>query len=291
MVILKNPLVEIYFPNETDKASELAHTTHLGIGAHQDDLEIFAIHGILEAYDNPDQYFTGVTVMDGRGAPQSGPYVKMSGDELWEIRTEEQKQAARIGKYHAQFFLNYESQFLKSENRHLVVDDIKQLIIETSPSVIYTHNLADKHDTHVAVAMATIQALRELPALQKDITLYGCEVWRGLDWLSDDSKVALNISNHPEVQDALLGVFQSQIMGGKRYDRATIGRRKANATYHHSHRKDTATRLVYAMDLSPLISDPNLDIWDYVNENIYNFANDVRERLYRSGYTKFNEKD
>jgi len=37
------------------------------------------------------------------------------------------------------------------------------------------------------------------------------------------------------LQFALLGVFESQIAGGKRYDLALMGRRRANATYFESH--------------------------------------------------------
>ena len=62
-----------------------------------------------------------------------------------------------------------------------------------------------------------------------------------------------------------LEVFDSQICGGKRYDLATEGRRVANATYAASHGVDTATAFSYAMDLTPLIKDKNLDICDILH--------------------------
>ena len=31
---------------------------------------------------------------------------------------------------------------------------------------VYTHNLDDKHDTHVAVALKVIEAIRDLPAAE-----------------------------------------------------------------------------------------------------------------------------
>ena len=43
-------------------------TTHLGVGAHQDDLEFMALHGILECYQRPDRWFSGIMVTDGRGS-------------------------------------------------------------------------------------------------------------------------------------------------------------------------------------------------------------------------------
>ena len=77
----------------------------------------------------------------------------------------------------------------------------------------------------------------------------------------------------------MLGVFDSQISGGKRYDLATMGRRRANATYHASHDTDVATGLAFAMDLTPLIRDPGRDIHAYVQGFINRFAQDVRERV------------
>lgn len=70
-------------------------------------------------------------------------------------------------------------------------------------------------------------------------------------------------------------VFDSQISGGKRYDLAAMGRRLANATFFASHAVDEASGLAYAMDLTPLILDPNLSIQEFVQRHITRFANDV----------------
>lgn len=265
MQAIKNPAAELYYPTNAGKTENLGQTTHLGIGAHQDDLEIIAIHGILEALEDPAKNFTGVTVTDGRGAPRSGLYASMSNDDLWQIRSDEQKKAADLGKYHAQYLLNYPSQAVKTTNCRDVIDDLKSIIVATSPSIIYTHNLADKHDTHIGVALCVIQALREMSPVENLKKLYGCEAWRDLDWLVDDDKIALDVSSHPDLQEGLVAVFKSQIAGGKRYDLATIGRRQAHATYYQSHATDTATRMVYAMDMTPLIDHPELEIVDLAN--------------------------
>ena len=66
-------------------------------------------------------------------------------------------------------------------------------------------------------------------------------MWRDLDWLMDADKVVFDVSAHENLQAALLGVFDSQICGGKRYDLATMGRRRANATYFASHGVDVST--------------------------------------------------
>ena len=107
----------------------------------------------------------------------------------------------------------------------------------------------------------------------------GCEIWRDLDWLPDADKVLMDVSPHENLAAALNGVFDSQIAGGKRYDLATLGRRRANATFLESHATDTATNLIFGMDLTPLVTDPTRDIVDYVTGFIEKFRDDVSRKL------------
>ena len=97
----------------------------------------------------------------------------------------------------------------------------------------------------------------------------------------DEDKVAFDLTTHENLQAALLGVFDSQICGGKRYDLASMGRRRANATYFASHGVDLTLGLSYGMDLSPLISDTGKDITEFVLEYIQRFTRDVKARLER----------
>ena len=152
---------------------------------------------------------------------------------------------------------------------------IESLIKAGKPDVVYTHNLADKHQSHVAVALKTIQALRKIPKDFLPKKIYGCEVWRSLDWLIDKDKIMLDVSLNPNLANSLLGVFNSQISGGKRYDNATKGRRIANATFAESHKTDEATEVILAFDLTPLINDINLNISDYILNSINNFKEDI----------------
>ena len=46
------------------------------------------------------------------------------------------------------------------------------------------------------------------------------------------------------------GSLIPQIAGGKRYDLASMGRRRANATYWGSHGVDETTGLSYGMDMT-----------------------------------------
>jgi hypothetical protein len=89
------------------------------------------------------------------------------------------------------------------------------------------------------------------------------------------------VSGRDKLAAKLNGVFASQIAGGKRYDLATLGRRSANATFFESHATDTATQLIFGMDLTPLVRDKSLDIVDYTIRYIEQFREDVKGRLNR----------
>ena len=89
----------------------------------------------------------------------------------------------------------------------------------------------------------------------------------------------MDVSGHENLAAALNGVFDSQIAGGKRYDLATLGRRRANATFFESHATDKTTQLAFGMDLTPLVADESLEIAGYVCGLIDRFKADVTQRL------------
>lgn len=275
----RNPGAEVYVPDGTEGDTALSRTTHLAVAAHQDDIEIMAYHGILECFGRDDRYFTGVTVTNGSGSPRDGLYANYTDDEMQVVRRLEQKKAAFVGEFAAHVFLDYSSGAVKDPRSPHVVEDLKKLIATMKPQVIYTHNLADKHDTHVAVALRLIQALREMPRDSRPAHVYGCEVWRSLDWLNDGDKIVFNVEAHENIAASLVGVFDSQIAGGKRYDLATMGRRRANATYFASHGVDESQALIYGLDLTPLVQDEKLDVGQYVQGFIDRFAEDISSRI------------
>ncbi|MEN6520877.1 MAG: PIG-L family deacetylase [Armatimonadota bacterium] len=272
---------EIFVPDNTPVEDAIKRTTHMGISAHQDDLEIMAFKGVLECFGQSDKWFLGVVVTDGAGSPRDDIYAKYTDDEMRKVRRVEQKKAAFVGEYTAQALLDFPSSAVKDPENTDVVDDLACLFAAAKPNYVYTHNLADKHDTHIGTATKVIKAIRTLPKEDRPKAVYGCEVWRSLDWLADADKTVLDVAAHENLATALLGVFDSQIAGGKRYDLATMGRRRANATYHASHGVDDSTSIAFAMDMTPLIEDKTLDIKEFVEGYIRNFAKDVSDRLTR----------
>ncbi len=272
---------EVFVPDHETIEKALARTTHLCFSAHQDDIEIMAAQPIIECFQQKEKWFTGVVVTDGRGSPRNGLYKDYSDEEMRLVRFKEQRKAAVVGEFAAQVMLDIPSGIMKDPARMEPVEDILTLLRATKPQVVYTHNLADKHDTHVAVALRVIQALRKLDPVERPERCIGCEVWRALDWMVDSDKVMMDLSHHENLQFALLGVFDSQIVGGKRYDLASMGRRRANATYFQSHSVDETSGLSYGMDMTPLMNDANLEPADFVGQFVQRFAKDIQQRVHR----------
>ncbi len=272
---------EVYVPDNTPVDVALARTTHLCIAAHQDDIEIMSAQPIIECFQQKDKWFTGVVMTDGRGSPRDALYADYSDDDMRVVRFKEQRKAAYVGEFSAQVMLDMPSKIIKDVSRNEPVEDLVALLQATKPQVVYTHNLADKHDTHVGVALRVISALRKLDQAERPERVVGCEVWRALDWMVDPDKVLMNVSDHENLQFALLGVFDSQIAGGKRYDIASMGRRRANATYFESHGVDATTGLSYAMDMTPLMNDAGKNPAEFTQEFIQRFAQDVNARIGR----------
>jgi len=278
---LRHEGAEIFIPDGVREEEAFSRTTHVGVGAHPDDLEIMAYDGILRCFKRVDEWFFGVVVTDGAGSPRASFYKNYSNEAMKAVRRQEQKKAALVGEYSGVAFLNYPSSEVKDPAIVAVKEDLKELLSVLKPRIIYTHNPADRHDTHVAVALRTIQALRELPPENRPEKVYGCEVWRDLDWLIEEDKVGFDVSAHQNLAMALVSIYDSQVAGGKGYDLATIGRRRAHATYYSTHEVDVSSSMIFGLDLTPLIHHDQLEVSEFVQGFIDRFAADVRQRLQR----------
>lgn len=278
-VQFNHPKHDLYIPDQTDPDAALRRVTHLGIVSHQDDLEIAAYHGITECFHSKDQWFGGVVVTDGAGSPRKGPYASYTDDEMQKVRLVEQRKAAYVGEYSIMAQLGYPSDDIKKTRHAPAVADLKFILENSRPKILYLHNPCDRHDTHVATFLRCLEAIRELPQEARPQTVYGCEVWRKLDWLLSEDKVMLWVDKYPHLLRPLLGVFDSQISGGKRYDLAEEGLRHANATYFDSHTTDKTDLLTFAMDLTPLTKDDSLCPVEYAVNYARRLQDDVRDRV------------
>ncbi|MBA4387368.1 MAG: PIG-L family deacetylase [Verrucomicrobia bacterium] len=270
---------DAYTPDGSDAETALKRTTHIGIGAHQDDIEIMSLHGILQCFGRRDKWFTSITCTDGAGSPRAGIYADYTDDEMKQVRFEEQRAAAKIGRYSAAIQLGYTSKEVKAVPAAGLESDLLACLKLARPDVIYVHNPADKHPTHVACMIASLNAMRKLAPEDQPDRVYGVEVWRDLDWLPESRKVVLDVSGRDALAAALIGVYDSQVAGGKRYDIASAGRRAANACYLDSHAVDTCQSAIYAMDLTPLVKDRKADLVEYISTILNEFTNAVHQQL------------
>lgn len=272
---------DVYIPDGLASPQAFSRITHLGIGAHQDDLEFMAFPGIAECFGSETKWFGGVVCADGAGSSRTGIYANYTDEEMKAVRRDEQRKAAKLGEYAAMVQLDYASSIIKNPSDTHLEDDILLVLQASHPEVVYAHQPADKHDTHIATLRATLGALRRLPKAERPKQLIGCEVWRGLDWMLDTDKLMLDVSEHEDLAGNLNILFDSQIAGGKRYDLAVQGRRCANATFHNAHSGDKASQVCLAIDLTPLIQDDSLDIVRFTENYLERFRADVVNGLNR----------
>ena len=152
-----------HVPDQADFKTALERVTHLAIGAHQDDLEIFAYHGIATCYEMEDLWFAGVTVTDGGGSARTGPYADYTDEQMKAVRHAEQNAAADIGKYSFQSQLKLPSKTVKDEKAcEAWVEKLAELVKACRPQALYLHNPADKHPTHLGVLKLCVAALKTL---------------------------------------------------------------------------------------------------------------------------------
>lgn len=274
-----HPQSDVYVPDGGDADIALARTTHLCVLAHQDDIEINAYPAVADCYGRKDRFLTGVTVTNGAGSSRTGPFANYTDEQMQVVRAEEQREAARLGKYNLQIQLGYPSADVKQPGHAGVRADLATIFSACRPQVVYLHQPLDKHDTHVAVLLRCLDAIRALPANQRPPRVLGIEAWRGLDWLMDDEKIALDCSAHPALKLPIMQIFASQIAGGKRYDIAAIGRRQANATFHTAHASDQFTEVAWAIDLTPLVKNDSLSVAEFAQARVDRLRDDVATRL------------
>ncbi len=271
---------DLFVPGGGSLASALDSTTHLGIGAHPDDLEIMAFPGICAVRGQKNLRFTGVVASDGAGSPRSGSSEKLSAHDLIKTRRDEQKQAAGLGGYAAILQLAHPSSEIRGSGRSALTSDLLQILRAAKPKVLYLHNPADRHETHVAVLLASLEALRQLPAADRPAEIFGCEVWGDLDWVPAKQVVRLACPAPADFGPSLLRVFRSQV-DGKRYDLAAAGRRRAQATFADAYTPDQAEEVVLALDLKPLVENSKLTLAEFVSSLTGEFQKQTLERIRR----------
>ena len=278
-----NSHIKSYVPDGVTVIQALSRTTHMAIAAHPDDIEIIGFHGISRCYEVTDKWFTGIVVTNGAGSPRGPDFRNVSDAEMIAIRMAEQQRAARLGEYSSVSQLGFSSDEIKGRINPSLVRCLVDHLTLAHPDTVYVHNLADRHETHIAVCIHALEALRKLPKAIRPVNVYGIEVWRDLDWLPEGKRIRLDISEHAELFNKLIRVFESQIHGAKRYDQALPGRQSAHATFDQSHTVDQSSAITLAMDLSGLVLNEHISYSDFMGAVFSDFTDDVINRISRYG--------
>ena len=273
-----NPNVEVFVPDGKKSPDCSNRTTYLTIAAHPDDIELMSSHEIIKCINDSVKWFGGVVLTDGTGSARSGMYSQYDDQQMKSIRAKEQKKAAFLGEYSIQYLMNYTSKQVKEENNGLI-EDLQNIILSTSPKIVYTHSIFDRHETHRATAIKVIQAIRSLPEKYKPQKIYGCEVWGSLDWVPNEYKMVFKYNNHENLLTSLVNLYDSQINGGKEYGEAIMGRRKANAVFHEMQAIENNILSSFAIDLTELICNSNMNILEYANIYIDRFKEEMLNQI------------
>lgn len=248
--------------------------TDLVIGAHPDDVEDLGLHLIGAAVGRSDRAVAAIVVTDGAGSTRDGGEA-LPDEVLVATRRAEQRRAAEVGGYGLLLQLGYPSSAARGDGFAAVVSDL-EAVVGALPRVaeVVTHNPVDKHSTHLATVAAVVAALRTR-ADRRPGTFVGVEGWRDLDWLADDDKVRIDVSELGGLASSLWACFPSQL-GAKRYDLSAEGRRRANATLFEPRAGDAAEAVTVGVDLLPLLDDPALSLEAFVAGHIERFAAEAR---------------
>lgn len=262
--------MEKYIP----KSAVGRQVKYLAVSAHKDDIEMMAFDGILRGQNDG---FAAVVLTHGGACPRADEYLDINDEDMAELRTAEQKRAAEIGGYEVLYLFEKSSDEVKARDA-AIIDGLYTILSQsTRLDTLYLHNPFDRHPTHVSACLAALEAIKRLPDDKKPQKVLGCEVWRGLDWLPDKYRIALNVSGKEALQSRLMACFSSQ-NACKRYDLASLARQTANATYNESHAVDVARSITFAMDLTDVAyGKESLD--KLCNQILLDFAVEVRYNL------------
>ncbi len=151
------PQADVFVPDPgLTPPDVLARVTHLCVAAHQDDIEIMAYAGITDCFNTPGRAFAGIVVTNGAGSPRTGVYAQYTDEQMQAVRREEQRKAASLARYAIVVQLAHPSAAVKQRHHAGVTADLAQIFAGCRPEVVYLHNPADKHDTHVAVLLRSL---------------------------------------------------------------------------------------------------------------------------------------
>ena len=148
--------------------------------------------------------------------------------ELIEARVQEQMRASQIGEYADLVFLKKSQAEMEDLDNTSIVKDLQKMILDLNPDIVYTHNIFDRNLSHIRLTLKVIDAILALPEESRPRLLYGCEIFRSLDWLPERYRVNFDISDNKDIQSRLIGVYDTMLEQSQNFSKAVVGRKLAS---------------------------------------------------------------
>ncbi len=255
-----------------------ATTNLLAIASHHDDIELMAMDGVLKAYGSKKYAFYACVVGDASNCNKIGKYADCSDKELMETRNQEQARASQIGEYEDLILLKKSQSDIEDLDNTTIVKELQKIILDINPDVVYTHNIFDRNLSHVRLALKVIEAILALPEESRPRLLYGCEIFRSLDWLPERYRVNFDISDNKEIQSRLIGVYDTMAEHSQNFAKAVVGRKLSNATFLGDKMGEEDKMLWFGLNLTPVISK-GIPLKDYVIKILNDYNKEMLDNI------------
>ena len=239
-----------------------------------------AYHGVAECFGRKDKWFTGVVVTNGAGSPRTGIYGDYTDQEMQKVRVLEQRKAAYVGEYACQIQLGFTSAEVKNPKETVVVEDLTKILRRRQARVrLPAQSRRQARYPRRRDHALHRRAARRARSGEAEEGLRLRSLARSRLAARRRQAGAARVSARSNIAAALVGVFDSQVSGGKRYDLATAGRRLAHATYLRLPRHRPGKRPQFRHGPDAAGGESRLTSSDYVLGLVDRFRADVEKRV------------
>ncbi len=237
----------------------------LAISPHPDD-DALGAGGTMALAAGEGRGVFSVYVTDGSGSPRKEPAI--SNEEMAACRETEALRSLRALGAAGGFFLRRDSRQTTGTEGRIITDEIKEIVGFLKPVEIYLPAPYERHKTHQACLLLTIDALRG--AVKWPVKVLGYGLW-GCFW-GEKRRVARDISAVIRKKVEAVLAHASQI-DYKDYHQGILGKNNCEAVFQSSHEVQKASFIETFCDLSELLDRKDLSLRDWARMDFEDFLN------------------
>ncbi len=237
----------------------------LVISPHPDD-DALGAGGTMALAAGEGRGVFSIYVTDGGGSPQKGPGV--SGEEMAARREAEALRSLKALGAAGGFFLRRDSRQAMGTEGRIIKGEIEEIVGILKPAEIYLPAPYERHKTHQACTLLTVDALRE--AVKWPANVFGYSLW-GSFW-GEKRRMARDISSVIRKKVEAVLAHASQI-DYKNYHQGILGKNNCEAVFSASHELQKASFIETFCDMSELLARKDLTIRDWAQMDFEDFLN------------------